>query len=341
MAATKDMATVNKHRRGRKDYEQKNGGLKLAGHVITWSAGEGEKTFAFVRATMKDNGLDEGLLRERQAAHAFSRACRKLSEARIIRELRRDKDSIWFQFTKESQEKDRWEYSYEATLKLNKTTGKVECEDSDQLAEAAQKHLDYYMDAVTVSDVTAIVQKLFDREADMFTIRDQGGAYFVPIAYADFLGRVNAFLSALGGHMNRFPVPSGTVEGDAAVKESVTDGMERTIADYRDAVASFGVTTHQKTLGQAAEKIKLLRSKLDVYAVYLAEGKEKLDEALTEAADQLKARIAQITEAKESDLSGMTECDHCGSPQPVDLPGDSGSAVIHCKYCGKDFDIEW
>ena len=53
------------------------------------------------------------------------RACKKLSEARIIRQVAEDETSITFQFTQESRKGDHFEYALETMLSLEKATGKV------------------------------------------------------------------------------------------------------------------------------------------------------------------------------------------------------------------------
>src|SRR5204863_490212 len=74
-----------------------------------------------------DAGLDESVARELAPRHAFSRACKKLSEARIIRQVAEDELIITFQFTAERRDCDRFEYELETMLTLEKATGKVSC----------------------------------------------------------------------------------------------------------------------------------------------------------------------------------------------------------------------
>ena len=62
-------------------------------------------------------------------------------------------------------------------LALDKRTGAVTC-DLPGLGTLAQEELDRATDARTGSDVTRVIQKLFDRHADLFPIRPQGGCYF-------------------------------------------------------------------------------------------------------------------------------------------------------------------
>lgn len=138
------------------------------------------------------------------------------------------------------------------------------------------------------------MQKLFERHADLFAIRPQGGAYFCPAEHAGFVDRVQSFLGHLNGQMLRFPVPAGTAEGDRSVTEAVASGLAALIAEHRAAVATFGEDTRPATLERAAERIKVTRFKIEAYAMLLADEKQKLDRELAAARDELRARIEQL-----------------------------------------------
>ena len=75
-------------------------------------------------------------------------------------------------------------------LTLDKRTGRVTC-DLPGLATLAQEHLDRAIEARTRSDVTRVIQKLFERHADLFAIRPQGGCYFVPARHGNFVDKVS------------------------------------------------------------------------------------------------------------------------------------------------------
>src|SRR5262249_42560817 len=147
------------------------------GEIITWAcAGVAVRHLDLVHA-LRDSGLDEGVARELAPRHAFSRACKKLAQARIIRQVGEDESVITFQFTAERKEDDRFCYELETLLTLDKATGKVSCP-LPGLATLAQEELDRCIAARTGADVTRLIQKLFERRADLFPIRPQGGCYF-------------------------------------------------------------------------------------------------------------------------------------------------------------------
>ena len=270
-------------------------GAALLGEVIAWSCPRAAVRHTTLIDALRTAGLDEAVARELAPRHAFSRACRKLSDARIIRQVAEDEKVIRFQFTAEHREGDRFSYDLETMLTLDKTTGKVTC-DLPGLAALAQEELDRCLEARTGGDVTRIIQKLFERKADLFPIREQGGAYFCPQEHVAFVDQVQSFLGRLNGKMNRFPVPAGTPEGDRSVKESVAAVLAALIDEHQSAVEAFGADTRPSTLERAAERIRQTRFKISAYADYLAEEKARLEEQLAGAARQLRAKVEALGE---------------------------------------------
>src|SRR5215218_6296029 len=163
-------------------------GTRLLGEVIAWACPGVSVTHADLVRALEAAGLDPGVARELAPRHAFSRACKRLSDQRIIRPVSEDAATIKFQFTAESREGDRYEYRLETTLTLDKQTGSVSCE-LPGLATMAQEELDRCIAVRTGSDVTRVIQKLFERQADLFPIRPQGGCYFCAIRHAGFIDR--------------------------------------------------------------------------------------------------------------------------------------------------------
>ena len=271
-------------------------GTRLLGEVISWTCSGVAVTHPTLLAALKDAGLDENVARELAAKHAFTRACKKLCDRRIIRQVAEDESCVKFQFTQESRDGDRYEYALEPMLTLDKTTGTVTC-DLPGLATLAQEELDRATDARTGSDVTKVIQKLFDRHADLFPIRPQGGCYFTPIRHTAFVDKVQAMLGRLNGQILRFPGPAGTAEGGRSVKDAVAAGLAALIDDHRRAVAQFGDDTREDTLKRAADKIRSTQFKIASYAESLLDEKGKLDRELAAARDELRRKVDQLAAA--------------------------------------------
>jgi hypothetical protein len=117
----------------------------------------------------------------------------------------------------------------------------------------------------------------------------------VPRVHAGFVDRVQVFLGSLNGKMNRFPVPSGTPEGDRSVKIAVSEGLAALIAEHAAAVDGFGEDTRPHTLERAAERIRLTRFKVESYAAYLMEERTRLEKDLATAASRLREKVERLT----------------------------------------------
>lgn len=266
---------------------------RLLGEVIAWACPGVSVTHSALVAALEAAGLDPGVARELAPRHAFSRACRRLSEQRIIRPVSEDASTVRFQFTSETRADDRYEYRLETTLTLDKQTGAVSCE-LPGLATLAQEELDRCIAVRTGSDITRVVQRLFERRADLFPIRPAGGTYFVPQRHAGFTDRIQDLLTRVGGRLLRFPVPAGTEEGDRSVTQAVADGLAAAVAEHRVAVSQFGTDTRGDTLDRAAERIRVTRFKLTAYAEYLAGERERLERAVVAAERELREKVERM-----------------------------------------------
>lgn len=266
--------------------------VPLAGEIITWKAGGSIAYDALVRA-LNDQGFSESLARPLQPRYAFSRAASDLSEQRIIKKLREEDDILVFQLNRVEVSDDEISYPLETTLELNKTSGEIECPVAD-LEQQARLAFDQAMTTRRAGDITKIVKRIFDAEGDLFAIRDDGHAYFVPIAHQTLVERVQAFLQQLGGGIRRFPVPQATVEGDLAMQETVADGIQQMIDRVNAAIEELDDTSRDSTLQRRAERINSIRARVREYAELLGGESERLRQALRRSEEALGEREAGI-----------------------------------------------
>lgn len=279
-------------------------GAPIHGEIISWSTEGLTVRFTHLLDALGDCGLDKTVARRMLPRNAFSRACRRLAEQRIIRRLDESEDYVRFQFTAERKGVDELIYDKEAVLTLHKGSGDVECPDRD-LAMKARAAVDEAMGVRTGGDITRIVQRLFDdkrrADLDLIPIRPQGGAYFVRKERLDFVSRVDQFLGRLNATMVRLPIAAGSETGDRCVREAVAAKMASLITEYEAAVEEFGADTRERTLNNAADRIKVLRHKVDSYATYLDSERGRLHDALARAAGRLRAKVAEIAEGRGGD----------------------------------------
>jgi hypothetical protein len=131
-------------------------GTRLWGEVISWTCPALAVKHLDLVAALADAGLDAAAARQILPRHAFARACKKLARDRIIRPVDETGETVTFQFTQESRAGDRYEYTLETMLRLDKATGRVSC-DRPGLATLAQELLDRAVEDRTGSDVTRLV----------------------------------------------------------------------------------------------------------------------------------------------------------------------------------------
>jgi hypothetical protein len=273
----------------------------LYGEIVFWSCVNMTVRFAQVERSLDAAGLDTKVLRGMLPRNAFARACHELEENRIIRKLAEDPNTLVFQFTKEVREEDGFRYDPEAKLELDKKTGTVTCAANKALAAQAQKLVDEAMDNRTGSDITALVQRLFRKNADLFPARESGGVYFVPVEHADFVAKVEAFFKEIGGKLERWPIAKGDARSDVSVKDAVTNGLRAMIEEQQAAVEAFDPTeVTKRSTNHAAEKLKRIRTKITAYAEYLADEKARLEAELAKAGAELKRKIAAMADAGEA-----------------------------------------
>ncbi len=269
---------------------------KMLGEIITWKIQGVAISHADLLSGLMASDLDCDVAKELAPRNAFARACSKLDSERIIRKVAEDYATITFQFTREALEDGKFSYHFESLLFLNKHSGSITSENLE-LEQLAKEEFGRCMEARTANDVTRLVQRLFERHADLFSIRDQGGVYFVPEVYHDFIAKVESFVSNIGGSLQRFPIPAGSPQGDRAVQEAVAHGLQGIIDEHLEAVQKFGEDTRPDTLRRAEEKVRATKLKIEGYSFYLDKKREDLEASLQQASELLRSRMNFLIEA--------------------------------------------
>jgi hypothetical protein len=277
---------------------------KMLGEIITWKIQGVAISHADLLSGLIASDLDCDVAKELAPRNAFARACSKLDSERIIRKVAEDHATITFQFTREALEEGKFSYHFESLLFLNKHSGGITSENLE-LEQLAKEEFGRCMEARTANDVTRLVQRLFERHADLFSIRDQGGVYFVPEVHHDFIAKVERFVRNIGGSLQRFPIPAGSPQGDRAVQEAVAHGLQTIIDEHLQAVQKFGEDTRPDTLRRAEEKVRATKLKIEGYSFYLDKKREDLEASLQQASELLRSRMSFLMEvpSEEAELA--------------------------------------
>ena len=268
---------------------------KMLGEIITWKIQGVAIGHADLLAGLMASDLDCDVAKELAPRNAFARACSKLNNERIIRKVAEDHSTISFQFTREALEDGKFSYHFESLLFLDKHSGNITSENLE-LEQLAKEEFGRCLESRSANDVTRLVQRLFERHADLFTIRDQGGVYFVPEVHQDFVVKVESFVRNIGGSLQRFPIPAGSPQGDRAVQEAVANGLQGIIDEHMEAVAKFGEDTRPDTLHRAEEKIRITKLKIEGYGLYLDKKRSDLEASLQQASELLRSRMSFLME---------------------------------------------
>lgn len=303
------MSTKTRNVRRNSVVAELNQSTRLLGNVITWDGPYGEvvKHKTVVQA-LKDSGLDEKFAREFDSKTAWSRAYRKLEgEDGLIEVVRSDKDEAVFQFTRKflienaTTNETELEYRKEVFLRLDLSTGKVSSTNTD-LASQAQELLDRAVEDRTVSDITGILKKIFAQQADLPSLRGAGGVYLVLNEHIPLLEKAEQFVAKLGAgwRVNRFPVPEGTSYGDQAVQTAVEDYLRDMINNHKKNIEGFTLSTRSGSIEQKVEALNETRIKIEAYAQYLGDLKDKLLEEVLDGQKLLLKTINDLSEQRKN-----------------------------------------
>lgn len=268
-------------------------GVDLLGELVTWSCGGVKVTYADVVRALKDADLDHNVARRLLPRNAFKRACKALSGNRVIREIKELSSSVElvFQFTREKLENKEFVYETEDLVRIHRETGAITC-GSEELRQLAQSLLDSAVESRTGSDVTRIIQRLFEQHAEMYPVRDRGGIYFCPIAFKEFVDKIASFMAAMNGTLDRWPVPAGLASSKKSVKESLDAGIARAIEDHLAAIEKFDEGTRDGTFERHEQAIATTAFKIEAYQSLLEEKVETLRSAVDRASNLLRAKMA-------------------------------------------------
>lgn len=266
---------------------------ELFGEVISWDMSGVTITHGEMQQALTEAGLDPDEAPELTNQQAFGRACKDLKKERSIDKLDIGGGIAKFQLTKKNRNAGTGtiDFDYEAVVELDCNTGAVSCPESAEIEKNATELLAFAMQMRTAQDVTRLVQRLFKKNADLFPLNSKGCAYFTPIQHYEFTEKVERFLESLGGKLQRFPVPRGTEQGNASVKDAVQGVLASMVDELNDVVARWDETTRKATMEKAFERYDKVAVKIDAYATYLECAQDNLKAKLAAAKAELAKKI--------------------------------------------------
>lgn len=302
------------------------------GCIVTWTSPK-TISFATVRTALQLNGFDDKLAKEMAPRSAFARAAKQLDDDRIIRKVQETDSELEFQFTKEYLAQGELKYDREFSLYLSKANGTVRCE-SGEMQDEAQRLVDHHLANREASDVTRLIQKIFEAEkGDLIPVRAQGGCYFVPPTHSDLVRRVNDLLVAIGGSLGVWEISMKSEATAAAVEGATLTHMLSEIDQFRETLATVDQESKPAVKQRRLHSIALFRQKLMSYAPLLRGMQAEVDSAINEVESVLNQKVtgsfeesAEVTSEIESmsndELLAALDAPQGDIPLPDDLEFD-------------------
>lgn len=257
------------------------------GEIVSWTA-PSKVLRADLLVALTTAGLSEDMAPEMLPRNAFKRAVRELEDGKIIRQCEEDVDHIAFQFTTEFLTNGEYEYATECFVKVNKSTG--ECTGTDQqVADLAHEKLVEKMEVRNASDISRMIQALFKRNGDLFSVREAGGCYFVPQMHVGLVEQVQELVDLIGGSVRRFEI-CNTQNATKSAAQAVKDQLDQLVSEFESYVDLLSSESAQQ-VNTATKKIAEIKTKTDAYKDLLGDYCKSFEETLGDMNSKLMEKL--------------------------------------------------
>jgi hypothetical protein len=252
------------------------------GKIVSWSAPKEPISVTTLRVALINAGFDPDYAKDMAPRNAFSRSIKELNKERIIRKVDEDENEVKFQFTREALVNTEFEYTKECELFLNKSSGTVRGS-SNELAHHAQSLVFHNMSIRISSDITRLIQKIFENAGgDLAPIRPQGGVYFVPAAQDGLVVSVKQLLRDVGGELIVY-----SLEDDDDTKQSVesqlTAYLMARIEDFNQSIDALTAESRDSVIGRRVADCEKIRGKLESLKYLLGGAADSIATAISES----------------------------------------------------------
>jgi len=272
----------------------------ILGHIVFWNVFNVQVTRQQLGIILAQCGLKASYARTHNYRSAFIRALREMEEQRIIRLVEEDGNFLRYQFTAEHKigedAEARLEYDRETIITIDKeayrssVSIKQSVAGKPEICEKLAALFEVEKDKYNSADITRMIKRIFASSADIVSLREQGGVYFVPSVFADTIQSMVQLANAIAGlTFEHLPIPN--VEScRAAIKNAVMDELEAATQKLDEEIESAGQDNDitEKWLNHRLTMIGRLRTRLEQYASILDEKEaDQLNTNLTQMADYI------------------------------------------------------
>jgi hypothetical protein len=270
------------------------------GDVIFWQLADARIDRTTLETLWKSAGLDLGLLPEEPTAErALKQAVREAQVGQRDRLIRLGLDTeteIVFAIVRERRdEQGNVSYHQEARVHLDRSTEAITADDhGHEIVKAVFASYSVLRTTHTSDDVRkAVVSALASWAA--VTLRDGGGVYWVPTAYAAELRRLQGTIEKIGAsRVHVLPVHQ-SADADRALGEIATASLEADLAALKTEIESFVSVPPERasTLQRRLEAFDALRSRARLYRSVLNVQVVEIDESIDRMAATVEGLIAR------------------------------------------------
>jgi hypothetical protein len=279
----------------------------LLGEIISWEIAGCEVHVDVMKQAIVASGISdypEYLVTDIETTSAFSRSTKVLKKEGLVEKVKASGGVIRYQLTAESNDGEKIDHQFDSILDMDKSSGVVKSVENPKLANQASALVAHNLVHRNAADINRLIQKLFRDNADLFPVNSKGVAYFAPIEHREFTDKVEAFLNGMGGRLLRFPIPNGTNNGNASVKATVANGMDRMVLELNAAADAWDDTTRKDTVERAQQRLELIEFKAKAYAEYLAESGASLETQIADARKRLAEKLFAVTKPEPNPDTG-------------------------------------
>lgn len=255
----------------------------ILGYIAWWNVRNVDLTRDELVTRLQNCGLSEAFARVHNYRSAFIRALKDMEAQRIIRKVEENTAKLVYQFTAENlldeagDDGIRLQYDPETVVvidkdKYRKTQVFAECVTSR--ADIKDRVVDLFNDKkerYNSSDMTRIVQRIFNSRADFVALREQGGVYFIPAEFVGVLQSVSNLVNSVGNsNFQYMPLPN--VENSrAAVSAAINDEMHVDLTKLDEEIDEMinGKEVSDNWCEHRVRKIQNLKERVERYSELL------------------------------------------------------------------------
>jgi hypothetical protein len=276
----------------------REGKVDMLGTIVYWDSFPKAEDVGHVQSALKELGLPVEAARSKRDRDAFIRAVRKAEKEKLVRRLAEKPDAIVFQFTAEFLAANRLDYSYEAQVRFDKQSGNI-TSDSNAVLGKVQELFRYAAANYEKRDLTAIVQRLFKKSADLLPLRAKGAVYFVPAVYMAEVERIGQFAERFGNRLQTIAVPKGDTPSRRTVLEAFiadADSEVKVLGEEITALVTALSSGHENDIstkmknGRLRKAAKIL-ARVEVYEATLGEKLESVRAGVKLAKEKLETAL--------------------------------------------------